>query len=127
MTPSEHPNDGVRMVLGLGANHFLMTTCARARRIWYRGEEMLTGRTDEEKFTEGVNFLPFDEDRREQIKHWISNVQRFMPLLPENGLVVFYSDEDVSSIMPLLERHAANVELIDKDKGFSLWRMHVNQ
>ena len=71
--------------------------------------------------------MPFDEDRREQIKHWISNVQRFMPLLPENGLVVFYSDEDVSSIMPLLERHAANVELIDKDKGFSLWRMHVNQ
>ena len=73
-------------------------------RIWYRGPEMLSGRTDEEKFTEGLAFIPGGEARKEKAKAFIAKIQRFMPLLPREGLVMFYSEEEKSQILPLYEQ-----------------------
>ena len=92
-------------------------------RIWYRGPEMLSGRTDEEKFTEGLAFIPGGEARKEKAKAFIAKIQRFMPLLPREGLVMFYSEEEKSQILPLYEQKGKTLCLLDTDGGYSIWRM----
>ena len=92
-------------------------------RIWYRGPEMLTGRTDEEKFSEGLAFLPVDEDGKAKIKAFITKIQRFMPLLPEGGFVMFYSDDELDNVRPMFEAKGKKLELVDAYGGHSLWRM----
>ena len=92
-------------------------------RIWYRGPEMLTGRTDEEKFSEGLAFLPVGEDGKAKAKAFIAKVQRFMPLLPKEGFVMFYSDDELDKLRPLFEAKGKKLELLDIDSGYSLWRM----
>lgn len=92
-------------------------------RIWYRGPEMLTGRTDEEKFTEGLAFIPGGEDRKERAKAFIAKIQRFMPLLPTEGLVMFYSEKEQNGILPLFKAKGKKLELLAADGGYSIWRM----
>lgn len=92
-------------------------------RIWYRGPEMLTGRTDEEKFSEGLAFIPGDEDRKARAKAFIAKIQRFMPLLPKEALVMFYSEEEQNGILPLFKAKGKKLELLVADGGYSIWRM----
>ena len=92
-------------------------------RIWYRGEEMLTGRTDEEKFTEGLAFLPGGETFTSMFKAIVPKIQRFMPLLPDNGFVLFYAEEDKTKLLPMFENKGKKLEMLDAYKGYSLWRM----
>ena len=92
-------------------------------RIWYRGPEMLTGRTDEEKFTEGLAFIPGGEDRKKRAKAFIAKIQRFMPLLPAEGLVMFYSEKEQNVILPLFKAKGKKLELLAADGGYSIWRM----
>ncbi len=93
-------------------------------RIWYRGPEMLNGRTDEEKFTEGVAYLPVDTAKKERLISIIKKIQRFMPLLPENGFVMFYTHEEQEMVKPLFEAKGCKLTLIDSNNGYSLWRMN---
>lgn len=92
-------------------------------RIWYRGEEMLTGRTDEEKFTEGLAFLPGGEALGSRVKKLIPKIQRFMPLLPEKGFVLFYTEEDKIRLLPMFEGKGKKLEQLDVCGEYSLWRM----
>ena len=93
-------------------------------RIWYRGEEMLTGRTDEEKFMEGLAFLPDDRrGLRLKAQAIISKFQRFMPLLPEKGFVLFYTEEDKIRLLPMFEGEGKKLEQLDVCGEYSLWRM----
>jgi hypothetical protein len=92
-------------------------------RIWYRGEEMLTGRTDEEKFTEGLAFLPGGETFTSRVKAIVPKIQRFMPLLPAKGFVLFYAEEDKTKLLPMFENKGKKLEMLDAYKGYSLWRM----
>lgn len=92
-------------------------------RIWYRGEEMLTGRTDEEKFTEGLAFLPGGNAFASRVKAVIPKIQWFMPLLPEEGFVLFYTAQDKSNLLPMFESKGKKLELIDANGGYSLYRM----
>lgn len=91
-------------------------------RIWYRGEEMLNGRTDEEKFSEGLAFVAGTPERKRQLHAFIAKVQRFIPILPEKGFVIFYSDSDVARLKPLYEKHRCSLEKVDGEGEFSLWR-----
>lgn len=84
---------------------------------------MLTGRTDEEKFTEGLAFIPGGEDRKKRAKAFIAKIQRFMPLLPTEGLVMFYSEKEQNVILPLFKAKGKKLELLDADGGYSIWRM----
>jgi len=106
-----------------GDTGFYYPLVEKGVRIWYRGPEMLTGRTDEEKFTEGLAFLPGDENRKAKIKEFVAKVQRFMPLLPESGLVMFYSKKELDTVRPMFEAKGKRLELLDSDDGYSLWRM----
>ena len=92
-------------------------------RVWFRGENALNGRSDEEKFQEGLAFIPCSEERRKDLMKFIAKIQRFVPLLPEKGLVLFYSEEDVKNVKPLFEAKGCGFRLLDKEKGFSLWAM----
>jgi len=84
---------------------------------------MLTGRTDEEKFSEGLAFIPGDEDRKARAKAFIAKIQRFMPLLPKEALVMFYSEEEQDGILPLFKAKGKKLELLVADGGYSIWRM----
>ena len=92
-------------------------------RVWYRGPEMLTGRTDEEKFNEGLAFLASTPERKKELKNFIRKIQRFIPVLPEHGFVMFYSDDDVTKIKPMFEKHGFKLQPLSKSGSFSLWRM----
>ena len=84
---------------------------------------MLTGRTDEEKFNEGLAFLASTPERKKELKNFIRKIQRFIPVLPEHGFVMFYSDDDVTKIKPMFEKYGFKLQPLSKSGSFSLWRM----
>ena len=92
-------------------------------RVWYRGPEMLTGRTDEEKFNEGLAFIASTPERKQELKNFIRKIQRIIPVLPERGFVMFYSDDDVTKIKPMFENHGFHLHQLRKSGGFSLWKL----
>lgn len=92
-------------------------------RVWYRGPEMLTGRTDEEKFTEGLAFIASTPERKRELQDFIRKIQRFIPVLPESGFVMFYSDDDVTRIKPMFEQHGFRLQRLAGSGSFSLWKM----
>lgn len=92
-------------------------------RVWYRGPEMLTGRTDEEKFSEGLALIASTPERKQELKNFIRKIQRFIPMLPERGFVLFYSDDDVTNIKPMFEKHGFKLQPLSRSGSFSLWRM----
>lgn len=107
----------------LGGNTgFYYPLVGKGVRIWYRGPEMLSGRTDAEKFNEGLARLPLCDERMADVRLFIAKVQRFMPLLPRDGLVMFYSKDDLHNIKPMLEAKGCNLDLLDEENGYSLWR-----
>lgn len=91
--------------------------------IWYRGPEMLNGRTDEEKFSEGLSFVARSDEMREKLKGVVAKIQRFMPLLPESGLVMFYSEADVEKILPLFRNRGYELTRLDAEGGLSIWKL----
>lgn len=50
---------------------------------------------------------------------------RIMPLLPETGYVLFYTEEDRLRLLPMFERKDKRLERLDACRGYSLWRMSV--
>ena len=90
-------------------------------RVWYRGPEMLTGRTDEEKFNEGLALIASTPERKQELKNFIRKIQRFIPMLPERGFVLFYSDDDVAKIKPMFENHGFKLQPLSRSGSFSLW------
>ena len=95
-------------------------------RVWFRGENALNGRSDEEKFKEGLALIPCNEEMRSRIFEFIAKVQRFVPLLPESGLVLFYSEDDVKNVKPLFESKGCILQPLEKDGCLSLWKMERN-
>ena len=92
-------------------------------RVWYRGPEMLTGRTDEEKFSEGLALIASTPERKQELKNFIRKIQRFIPMLPERGFVLFYSDADVTKIKPMFENHGFKLQPLSRSGSFSLWKL----
>lgn len=84
---------------------------------------MLNGRTDEEKFSEGLSYVTRSEEARTKLRACISRVQRFMPLLPERGYVLFYSAADCDALKPLYERHGKALSELATDGTFSLYSL----
>ena len=96
-------------------------------RVWFRGENALNGRSDEEKFMEGLAYIPCKDEQRKAILNFITKIQRFVPLLPTNALVLFYSDDDVKNVMPIFESKGCKFQPLKKDGSFSLWKMQRAQ
>lgn len=96
-------------------------------RVWFRGENALAGRSDEEKFMEGLTYIPCNEEQRKAILNFIAKIQRFVPLLPNNALVLFYSDDDVKNIKPIFESKGCEFKPIKTEGSFSLWKMRRAQ
>ena len=106
-----------------GRCNFYYPLMSHGARVWFRGENALNGRSDEEKFKEGLAFIPCSDETRTEIFKFIAKVQRFVPLLPEKGLVLFYSNEDVKTVKPLFESKGCILHQLEKAGDFSLWKM----
>ena len=106
-----------------GRADFYYPLMRHGARVWFRGGNALNGRSDEEKFLEGLALMPCGEERRKDLMKFIARIQRFVPLLPEKGLVLFYAEEDVKNVRPLLEAKGCELRLLEKEAGFSLWSM----
>lgn len=118
------PGDDVVVAADLdGCTGFYYPLVERNVHVWYRGAEMLNGRTDEEKFSEGLSYVTRSEEARTKLRACISRVQRFMPLLPERGYVLFYSAADCDALKPLYERHGKALSELATDGTFSLYSL----
>ena len=84
---------------------------------------MLNGRTDREKFTEGLSFIARTSEQKVKLTKFIEDYQRFIPMLPESGFVAFYSDDDVRTHTPLFNKHGYALSKVEEDDSFSLWRL----
>jgi hypothetical protein len=92
--------------------------------VWFRGESALSGKSDEEKFSEGVAMLPVSNSLREKIKKILPRYQRVMPILPPtDGLLLFYSRKDAERLKPLFEKNGRQLKLLDEIGELSLWEM----
>lgn len=104
-------------VTGDGA--FFYPILRSGARPWFRGIETLTAPSDEEKFDVGLSMLIPDAAKRRRILADIAGIQSYMPTLPDDGYVIFQSEESRERVEPLLLERGCELEMVI-EKPFAL-------